>query len=79
MKQIIRDTSIAIEHIVLQAKSLGLGTCWVSWFRQVDIRPILNIPDDKYVVTILTLGYPNENPLVRPRKQIDEFLHFENW
>lgn len=79
VKQIIRDTSIAIEHIVLQATNLNLGTCWVAWFTQEDIRPILNIPSDKYVISILTVGYADEEPKPRPRKKLEEIVHYENW
>lgn len=79
VKQIIRDTSIATEHILLTAASLGLGSCWVAWFTQNEIRPVLNIPSDKYVVGIITLGYANEQPAPRPRKKMDEILHYEQW
>ena len=79
VKLIIRDTSISIEHMVLEATELGLGTCWVAWFTQDEIRPILNIPSDKYVVAVITIGYPNEAPEARPRKKIQEVLHYENW
>lgn len=79
LKQIIRDTSIAIEHLVLCAVKLGLGTCYVAWFTQEEIRPILNIPSDKYVVSIITLGYPDESPKARPRKNLKEIVHYENW
>ncbi|MFZ5966862.1 MAG: nitroreductase family protein [Bacillota bacterium] len=79
LKQIIRDTSIAIEHVVLEAESLGLGTCWVAWFTQEEIRPILNIPQDKYVVSIITLGYTNEEVKARPRKKLEEIIHYEKW
>lgn len=79
VKQIIRDTSIAIEHIALQAANLNLGTCWVAWFTQEDIRPILNIPSDKYVISILTVGYADEEPKPRPRKKLEEIVHYENW
>ncbi|MEL7654619.1 MAG: nitroreductase family protein [Bacillota bacterium] len=79
LKQIIRDTSIAIEHIVLEAENLGLGTCWVAWFEQEEIRPVLNIPEDKYVVSILTVGYQEEQPKARPRKKIEEIIHHELW
>jgi len=79
LKQIIRDTSISIEHILLEADSLGLGTCWVAWFTQEEIRPILNIPDDKYVVGIITVGYANEAPNPRPRKKLEDIIHYENW
>lgn len=79
IKQTIRDTAISMEHIMLQADSLGLGTCWVGWFSQADIRPVLNIPSDKYVVGILTVGYADEKPAPRPRKKLEEIVHYENW
>jgi nitroreductase len=79
LKQIIRDTSISIGHILLEADNLGLGTCWVAWFIQEEIRPVLNIPDDKYVVGVITVGYPNEAPEARPRKKLEEIVHYENW
>lgn len=79
LKQIIRDTSISIGHILLEADNLGLGTCWVAWFIQEEIRPILNIPADKYVVGIITLGYANEAPKARPRKKLEEIAHYESW
>ena len=79
LKQIIRDTSIAIEHMVLEATDLGLGTCWVAWFRQDEIRPILGIPKDKFLVAILTVGYPAEEPKQRPRKSLGEIVHYDRW
>ncbi|GAA0076666.1 nitroreductase family protein [Clostridium sp. CTA-5] len=79
LKQIIRDTSISMEHILLEANNLGLGTCWVAWFTQEEIRPILNIPNDKYVVGIITLGYADEEPKPRPRKNLEEIIHYETW
>ncbi|HEY8908863.1 MAG TPA: nitroreductase family protein [Desulfosporosinus sp.] len=79
LKQIIRDTSISIGHILLEADNLGLGTCCVAWFIQEEIRPILNIPADKYVVGIITLGYANEIPKERPQKTLKELIHYENW
>ena len=79
LKMIIRDTSIAIEHIVLEADNQGLGTCWVAWFTQEEIRPVLNIPSDKYVVAVITLGYAAETPKARPRKKLEDIVHYEKW
>ncbi|MBX4269612.1 nitroreductase family protein [Clostridium estertheticum] len=79
LKQIIRDTSISIGYMLLEAEQLGLGSCWVAWFIQEEIRTILNIPTDKYVVGIVTLGYANETPKARPRKKLEEIIHCENW
>jgi len=30
LKQIIRDTAIAIEHILLEAENCGLSSCWTD-------------------------------------------------
>lgn len=79
LKQVIRDTAIAIEHLVLQAEALGLSTCWVAFFEQRDIRPVLSVPADKYVVAVITVGYADENPPPRPRRPLDEIIHFETW
>ncbi len=79
LKLIIRDTAIAIEHIVLEAVHLGLGTCWVAWFDQKSIRPLLGIPADKYVVCVLTVGFPAEKPAKRKRKTKDEVMHYNKW
>lgn len=79
LKQIIRDSAIAMEHMVLEAEHQGLGTCWVAWFKQEDIRPILNIPTDKYVVSILTVGYVDKLPKATPRRKLEEIVHYETW
>jgi nitroreductase len=79
VKQIIRDTSIAIEHIVLEAADRGLGTCWIAWFGQQEIRPILGIPSDKFLVAILTVGHPAEEPKPKSRKRLDQIVHRERW
>jgi len=79
LKMIIRDTAIAIEHLVLQAGALGLGTCWIAWFRQESIRPILNIPKDKYVVAVVCVGYADQSPISPPRKPLKQLVRYERW
>ena len=79
LKQIIRDTAISMEHILLKAENLGLATCWTGWFEQKDIRPILNIPNDKYVCGIVTIGYGDENPNQRPRRKLEDIIRYEKW
>lgn len=79
LKQIIRDTAIAMENILLEAAHLGLATCWTAWFEQDDVRPILNIPEDKYVCGIIVLGYGDEFPAQRPRKALKEIVRYETW
>lgn len=79
VKRIIRDTSIAVGYMLLQANNLGLGVCWVADFTQEEIRPVLNIPSDKYVVGVITVGYADENPKARPRKNLEDLVRYECW
>lgn len=79
LKLVLRDTAIATEHIALKAAELGLGTCWTGYFAQKDIREILGIPQDKYVVAVLTVGYPAEEPAYKARRPVEDLLMRERW
>ncbi|RLG60025.1 nitroreductase [Candidatus Geothermarchaeota archaeon] len=73
------DTTIALEHIVLEAVELGLGTCWIGAFNESEVKRILGIPEDKKVVACLTVGYPAESPSPRPKKSIEELVCFNRY
>ena len=61
------DIGIAGEHFVLAAESLGLGTCWIGWFKPKKIRKILKIPRQLQILSLISLGYPDE-PVGPPEK-----------
>ncbi|MGC9515895.1 nitroreductase family protein [Methanocrinis sp.] len=73
------DLAIAVEHMVLQAAEEGLGTCWIGAFYEEEVKKVLNIPPQVRVVALLPLGYPDESPASRPRKEMDEIVAFESW
>jgi len=79
LKRAIRDTAIAIQNILLEADGQGLRTCWVGFFVQAEIRPVLGIPDDKFVVAVIPIGYPAEHPAARPRKPLTDIVRYEKW
>lgn len=56
------DAGIAGEHFVLQAAELGLGTCWLGWFRKGRVRKLLGIPGNWDIAAMITLGYADEEP-----------------
>ena len=73
------DLAIALEHIVLGAVELGLGSCWIGAFNEEEVKRILKIPQDKKVVALLTVGIPAESPAARPRKAQEEIVAFNEY
>ena len=70
MERTIRDSSIAITHLLLQASHMGLGTCWPGWYEQEEMKSLLGLGDGDYVTGVITVGYADENPSPRPRRKI---------
>jgi len=71
------DMGISMEHMVLRATEMGLGTCWIGWFREKNIRKTLNIPKDWKIISLIALGYPqDESTTPSPRFDLDEILFF---
>jgi len=54
------DVAIALEHVVLAATALGLGTCWIGGFEERRIKELLDIPANYRVVALTALGYAAE-------------------
>jgi len=57
-KSFLVDVSIAFTHLVLAARAEGLGTCWIGFFQNDEVKELLGIPDDYDVVAVTPLGYP---------------------
>ena len=75
----IADISIAFEHLCLAAHALGLGTCWMGWYDEAQIKKAFGIPSYIRIVGITPLGYPDQDPKPRPRKELREIAFFNGW
>jgi nitroreductase len=73
------DVSIACALMILQACELGLGTCWIGAFKEDEVKKILKIPEPIRVVALISLGYPDEDPSQRSRKDSDEIVCLEKF
>ncbi|MEM4308121.1 MAG: nitroreductase family protein [Thermoplasmata archaeon] len=74
-----QDTAASAMLIMLAALEHGLGTCWVGAFDEEAVRRILQIPEHARPVIIIPIGYPAEQPEMRKRAPIEEYLHQERW
>ncbi len=70
----LRDLSLATSFMILQATELGLGTCFVGWIDKEKIKKVLNIPQDYIVPYVITVGYADEKPQERVRKDLKSFI-----
>jgi len=55
------DIGIACEHLVLQAAELDLGTCYIGWFNEKEVKKKLGLPKSINIPLIITMGYPDDS------------------
>lgn len=70
------DVAIVVEHIMLAATELGLGTCWVCNFDAKMCAEILNLPKELEPVAMIPIGYPDTIAVEKKRKPIEEIVEY---
>ena len=75
------DTALTILHFMIEAHSLGLGTCWAGVINtdiEPKIRELLNIPEHLRVLALVALGYADETP-TSSRKSLENLVHYDTY
>ena len=73
------DATIAMDHLILAAADLGLGTCWIAAFNPAAARQVLGLPDNVEPIAFTPLGYPADEPREKRRKPLSQLLRYERW
>jgi nitroreductase len=73
------DVGIVMDHMVLTATELGLGTCIVAAFDVLNARRVLSIPDEIEPILFTPLGYPLDTPRIKQRKNLEELVKYDRW
>jgi nitroreductase len=73
------DVALAVQNLMLAAHALGLGTVNTGAFDSVKVAEILGVPEGFIVVSMLPLGYPDEAPNPRPRKELSEIVFYDRF
>ena len=71
------DIGMATENIMIQCIEFGLGSCAVASFNEEPIKKMLEIPEDKELILLLSIGYPDGTPRLRPKKELNEIVYSE--
>ncbi len=73
----LQDTAAAVEHILLGAVALGLGSCWVGAFDEAAAAEALTLPEKHRPVAILPIGRPDRESTGRtPREPMEDVVTF---
>jgi nitroreductase len=73
------DVAIVMDHLILAATDVGLGTCWIGAFYPAAAREVLGLPDGVEPIAFTPLGYPADQPRPKKRKALSELVRYERW
>ena len=73
------DVALAMQNLALAAHSLGLGTVYVGNFDAKKVASILKVPPGFRVVAMTPLGYPDQEPKVRPRRELSQTVFYDKY
>ena len=70
------DTALMAQNVAVAAESAGLGLCYIGGIRNNpdEISNLLQLPKDVYPVFGMCLGYPDQDPEVKPRLPVESIL-----
>lgn len=68
------DATIVMDHLILQAADLGIGTCWIAAFDPNVARLLLDLPAGWEPIAFTPLGYPADKFRDKKRKPNTELI-----
>ena len=73
----IQSIGASIENMILAALEYGIGSLWICdiYFAYNELTKWLNT--DQQIIAAISLGYPNESPSARPRKEMDILVEWK--
>jgi nitroreductase len=77
----VEDGAAAVENMLLAATALGYGTCWLEGYtleREQDFKLLLNVPENRRLMTLIPVGVPTEWP-TKDKRTLADVLHWERY
>lgn len=71
------DAGVASQTFCLAAHEAGLGTVIMGIFDRDKIEKLLEIPEERELVALIPLGYPDEAPAAPRRKPVSDLLSYK--
>ena len=72
------DAGVASQTFCLAAYEQGLGTVILGLFDQAAVEAMLQLPEDRELVALIPVGYPDESPAAPKRKSVEDLLTYQS-
>lgn len=74
------DVAIAIDHLMLAATEIGLGTCWICHFNAEKCADLFQLSSNFEPIAMIPIGYPEfEAGPEKNRKSIDQSMQWNKF
>lgn len=74
------DGAIVMDHMILAATALNLGTCWIAAFDNKKAEKFFDLNDSEEIVALCTLGYPSSDKKAKNsylRKDLEDLVIYK--
>lgn len=71
------DAGVAAQTFCLAAYEHGIGSVIQGIFDFEKVAQILNVPEEREVIALIPIGYPDETPEAPKRKTVDDLLSYQ--
>ena len=72
------DAGVASQTFCLAAHEQGLGSVILGLFDQDTVSSMLQLPEDRELIALIPVGYPDETPAAPRRKPVEDLLSFQS-
>lgn len=74
------DVAIALDHLMLAATEIGLGTCWICHFNAEKCAEIFDLAANLEPIAMIPIGYPTSETLpAKKRNSIDQMVSWNSF
>ena len=71
------DAGVAAQTFCLAAYEQGIGSVIMGIFDEAKAASLLNIPEEREIVALIPIGYPDEEPVAPRRNPVEDLLSFQ--
>ena len=71
------DAGVASQTFCLSAYDKGIGSVILGIFDFAKVAELLEVPEDRDVIALIPIGYPDEAPVAPRRKTVEDLLSYK--